>query len=190
MSLILASASPRRRDLLYQVGCRCRVVPSEAAEMVAHGAVSPAALAVNNALAKARRVAARAAANDVVIGADTVVVLDDTILGKPVDDADAVRMLTSLAGREHSVVTGVAVIKGRLELTDHVVTRVLFRPLSRQEIVRYVATGEPRDKAGAYAIQGRGALLVEAITGSYSNVVGLPLTQTAALLAQVGVHLL
>lgn len=190
MSLILASASPRRRDLLRQVGCQCDVVPSGAVEMTADGAATPAALVVGNALAKARWVASRVAADDVVLGADTVVVLDDVILGKPADDADAVRMLTSLAAREHTVVTGVAVIKGRTVLTDHAVTRVRFRPVSRREIMRYVATGEPHDKAGAYAIQGRGALLVDAITGSYSNVVGLPLSQTAVLLAQVGVQLL
>lgn len=190
MAIILASASPRRLELLRQVGCCCRVIPSGVTEVAAARPASPVAIAVGNAVAKVRQVAARVAATDVVIGADTVVVLDGEVFGKPVDDADAVRMLTALAGRAHTVITGVAVRRGETELTDYAETRVIFRSLTAAEIQRYVATGEPRDKAGAYAVQGRGALLISAIHGCYSNVVGLPLAKTAALLAQVGVHLL
>ena len=132
--------------------------------------------------------AAAPAASPPVLAADTTVVLDGEILGKPLDDADARAMLARLAGRPHEVLTGVAVLDGRGLLVDTVVaTRVRFRALTPAEIAAYVASGEPLDKAGAYGIQGLGGALVERIEGSYSNVVGLPLAETLALLDAAGV---
>ena len=135
--------------------------------------------------AKARAVAVGHPAG-VVIGADTVVVVDGAILGKPVDEADALRMLSLLSGRSHSVMSGLAVVSGDRIETDCVVTEVTFRSLEPHEIEWYVATGDPLDKAGAYGIQGRGALFVTGIVGSYHNVVGLPLQRLDALCTAAG----
>jgi septum formation protein len=190
MSLILASASPRREELLRQVGCAFTVMASEAEEENDRQ-LPPAALAVDHALAKARDVALRVSPGDAVVGADTIVVLDGQVYGKPRDVAEARRMLAALAGREHQVITGVAVVKDDAAWTDFAVTAVRFRALTPKEIERYLAGGEPLGKAGAYAIQGEGALLVEGITGCYSNVVGLPLVTLDKLLRRaVGVGLL
>lgn len=134
---------------------------------------------------------ARGQPGEVVLAADTIVVLDDKLLGKPKDEGEARRMLRDLSGREHKVLTGIAVwvpAEDRLE-SDVETTRVRFATLSEEEIVWYAASGEPRDKAGAYGIQGLGALLVETITGNYSNVVGLPLPRVYRLFAEVGVDL-
>ncbi|GHB31277.1 Maf-like protein [Salinicola rhizosphaerae] len=130
-------------------------------------------------------------ADDVLptLGADTVVVCDDDIFGKPVDEADAARMLSRLAGREHRVLSAVAVIGARGTLECRVATRVVMRPIQAEEIQRYWATGEPQDKAGGYAIQGLASIFVERIEGSYSAVVGLPLHETAELLSAQGVPL-
>jgi len=135
-------------------------------------------------------VAAKLPPGEIVIGADTLVVLDGQIFGKPVDADDARRMLTELAGRRHTVFTGVAVILNGQAWTDVATTEVAIRSLTGEEISAYVATGEPLDKAGAYAIQGLGALLVERIEGCYYNVVGLPLVILAKLLEKAGVRLL
>ncbi len=189
MALILASASPRREELLRQVGCEFTVISSEVEEDNDRG-LPPVELAVSHALAKARDVAASAAPGAIVVGADTIVVLGDRIFGKPRDTADARRMLAELAGREHQVITGVAVVRGDESWTDHAVTAVRFRAYGPQDIERYLANGEPMGKAGAYAIQGAGALLVEGITGCYTNVVGLPLVTLDELLRRaVGVGL-
>lgn len=189
MAIILASASPRRRQLLEQIGCAFTIMASDFIED--NTLELPAAeLAVMQAKAKALAVAEKANAGDIVIGADTIVVLDGQVFGKPVDKEDACRMLTSLSGREHQVITGLAVVQGNQVVTDYSTTAVQFRTLSATEIERYIATGEPEDKAGAYAIQGVGALLVENICGCYTNIVGLPLVTLARLMSEVGVVLL
>ena len=185
--VILASASPRRRELLSRLCASFAVVPSDIEEGL-EGAPSPDAVAAL-ALAKARAVAGRVG-EGVVLGADTVVVLDGVALGKPADAEDARSMLRRLRGRAHDVVTGVAVVDagtGRAESTA-VVTRVAMADVADDVIEAYVGSGEPLDKAGAYAIQGRGAALVARFVGSYSNVVGLPLAATARLLRRFGVE--
>lgn len=184
MEIILASASPRRRQLLTQVGIPHQVVPSRAAE----DETGPADRMVGgNALAKAREVARRVAGG-LVIGADTTVVVDGEVLAKPSDPGDAVRMLCSLSGRWHQVLTGVAVLRapGGQHLVEVESTGVLMRGFSAAEARAYVGTGEPMDKAGAYGIQGRGALLVERIDGCYFNVVGLPLPRLVLMLGKMG----
>jgi septum formation protein len=183
--VILASASPRRRELLGRLGVEFVVVPSEIEERL-EGAPSGETVAAL-ALAKARAVAARVG-DGVVLGADTVVVIDGVALGKPADAADATAMLRTLRGRTHDVITGVAVVdagSGRAESTA-TVTRVIMANVGDEAIAAYVATGEPFDKAGAYAIQERGAALIVGFVGSYSNVIGLPLAATAALLGRFG----
>ncbi|EAX48114.1 maf protein [Thermosinus carboxydivorans Nor1] len=189
MGIILASASPRRQELLRQVGCQFEVVVSDVIEDNEQS-MAPAELAVTQATAKALDVATKVSCDRIVVGADTIVVLEGQVYGKPVDADDARRMLTDLSGKEHQVITGVAVVKGQNVWTDFAVTSVRMRNLSAVEIERYIATGEPMDKAGAYAIQGKGALLVEGISGCYANVVGLPLVTLARLLDKAGVELL
>lgn len=187
--IILASTSPRRRDLLRQIGLTFTVDPADVDEKVSDGE-SPEVFAVRVALDKAR-VAAGKADNGIVIAADTIVVLGHEVLGKPSGPEDALRMLRALSGREHRVLTGLAVMdirSGRTE-TSLADTRVRFRKLREQEIVSYVASGEPLDKAGAYGIQEKGALLVQGIEGCYFNVVGLPLAILADTLARFGIDL-
>lgn len=190
MALVLASASPRRKELLRQIGCAFQVMVSEVCEDNSLD-LAPAELAMSHAAAKALAVAAKTAPQDVVIGADTIVILDGQVYGKPADEADARRMLSELAGKEHQVITGIAVASNQRVWTDHCMTLVRIRPLTSKEIESYLATGEPDDKAGAYAIQGVGSLLVAGITGCYTNVVGLPLVGLDNLLRQsVGFALL
>jgi septum formation protein len=184
--LILASASPRRRELLRTLCPDFRVVPSDLEETLAVG--SPRAAAAGLALDKARAVATRVG-EGVVLGADTIVVIDGQALGKPAGPDEARAMLRQLRGREHEVITGVAVVDartGRSEATA-VVSRVRMADYGEAEIDAYLATEEPLDKAGAYAIQGRGGALVAGLEGSFSNVVGLPLEETARVLAAFGV---
>ena len=186
-TLLLASRSPRRADLLRTLGVDFRVIDVEVDETPGPGE-APDAYVRRLARDKARAGQAAAPAPLPVLAADTTVVLDGAILGKPLDDADARAMLARLAGRAHEVLTGVAVIDGKGSLVDTVlVTRVRFRALAPAEIAAYVASGEPLDKAGAYGIQGLGGALVEGIEGSYSNVVGLPLAETLALLDAAGI---
>lgn len=180
--LILASASPRRRELLQQIGVKFRIEVADIDETPL-SAEPPAAYVARLALGKAQKIAAENP-GCVVLGSDTTVVLDDEILGKPENADDAARMLAALAGRRHQVMTAVALVKDDQQRVQTVITNVHFAPLSAAQISAYVATGEPADKAGAYGIQGLGAVLVDAIEGSYSNVVGLPLTETAAMLQQ------
>ena len=135
-------------------------------------------------------IASQAGEDDVVIAADTVVCLDDQILGKPADEEDAARMLKALSGRDHRVFTGVTVARGDKVLSDYEETAVHFRPLTEREIAAYIATGEPMDKAGAYGIQGRASLFVRAIEGDYFNVVGLPLCKLGQMLKELGVELI
>ncbi|MFD2369879.1 Maf family protein [Brevibacillus sp. GCM10020057] len=189
-TLTLASSSPRRRELLQTLGIPFRVQTSDVDETTAPG-LSPHEVVEELAVRKARAVASLQQ-EGVVLGSDTIVVLDDQILGKPADEAEAFRMLTMLQGREHTVYSGVALIdaaSGREEVA-HSHTRVRIRPLAKTEIESYIATREPMDKAGAYAIQGIGSTIVEGITGDYFTVVGLPLALTARMLSRFGITVL
>jgi septum formation protein len=188
--IILASVSPRRRELLSQIGVAFTVDPADVDETVRPGE-GPEAYAARVALAKAKAAAGRRR-EGIVIAADTIVVLGDEILGKPVDALDAERMLTLLSGKVHRVITAIAVLdaaSGRTAIRT-AVTNVRFRSLTEREISSYVGTGEPLDKAGAYGIQEKGSLLVEGIEGCYFNVVGLPLTLLAEMLKEFGITLL
>ncbi len=186
LELVLGSASPRRAELLATVGIPFTIRPAGAlpeAELARARLLrddDPAAYAVRLAELKAAAVAAQVPGR-LVLGADTIVVLDGQVLEKPRDPAEAITMLERLSDRTHVVITGVALARGdTLPWSAHAATRVTFVPLRRQRIERYVATGEPLDKAGAYGIQGYGALLVRRIEGCYFNVMGLPLTLLAA----------
>lgn len=192
IDLVLASASPRRRELLTQAGFQFRVQPAHIPEDPRLNEY-PIAYVVRLAREKAEAVFAeikKAAASDeraaappqVVLGADTTVEVDGQILGKPEDAADAARMLRMLSGRTHRVITGVAAVAAERTEVAAEVTGVTFLTLSDEEIAAYVATGEPLDKAGAYAIQGRAARWIPRITGDYFNVVGLPIALVSTLL--------
>jgi septum formation protein len=186
--IILASASPRRRELLQQIGLSFQTAPAHVDERVMAGE-EPETYAARLAEDKARSVAKKFSTG-VIIAADTIVVLENAILGKPADAADAERMLVKLSGKMHRVITGLAVmdaVTGKM-LTRTAITRVWFRNLSAHEITSYVATKEPLDKAGAYGIQGKGALLVERIDGCYFNVVGLPLVLLNEILKEFEVR--
>jgi septum formation protein len=182
--LVLASQSPRRRELLAQLGISLEVRPANADESVLPRE------APRTYVLRVAREKARAVAGEVVLAADTAVVLGDEVLGKPGDEADARRMLRALSGTVHEVLTAVCVRRAApgpaLELDAVVATAVRFARLSDGEIDWYVATGEPLDKAGAYAIQGAGGAFVLSVEGSVSNVVGLPLAETADLLRRAG----
>ena len=186
-TLILASASPRRRELLAQLALPFTVMPADVDEQQL-AAEAPTAYVIRVARAKAQHLAQRFP-EALVLGADTTVVLDEQILGKPGSVEVARQMLTRLSGRQHTVMTGLALLRQRQQFVrlDMVRTLVRFRPLSRAEIEHYIATGEPLDKAGAYAIQGEAAAFVASLEGCYTNVVGLPLRRTAALLHAAGV---
>lgn len=184
MRLILASGSPRRAELLRAAGFDFDVHAQDVDERLLPGE-DPATHVIRLAREKARKVLLRRD-REAVLAADTVVVIDGAVLGKPADDRDAARMLRQLSGRTHQVLTGVAVrVPGR-ESSDLARTDVRFVPLSEGEIAWYVASGEPRDKAGAYAIQGLASRFAERIDGSYSNVVGLPIALVYRMLQDVG----
>jgi septum formation protein len=192
LPLVLGSGSPRRRELLTRAGIAFEVLPADIDEIAEVGE-EPAAFALRLAREKALAVATRvgAAPRRLVLGADTIVVIDADVLGKPTDPEDAVRLLGRLVGREHRVLTAVAIIASdRLTHAETcvVTSRVFMRPASEEEIRRYVATGEPLDKAGAYAAQGEGRRLIERIDGSESNVIGLPIDETLALLRSSGMR--
>lgn len=178
MSLILASASPRRRELLALLGLDFEVVPS-AAEEISEG--RPEEVVVENALRKARAVAA-GAGDAIVLGADTDVAIDGRLLGKASGQEVARSHLRALSGRAHVVLGGVALLAGGEEMTELVTTRVGFRQLGAREIDSYVASGEWEDRAGAYAVQGLGASFVERVEGDLSNVIGLPVPTVAAMI--------
>ena len=184
--VVLASASPRRSELLASAGIVFDIVPGDIDETPLPGE-NPLDHVLRLAVEKAEEVARREKAR-FFIGADTIVLCSGEIMGKPVDDEDAVRMLRKLSGRVHQVITGFAVLdreSGRL-VTAAVSTDVYFKMLADKEIYDYVATGCPLDKAGGYAIQGGAAAMVERIDGSYTNVVGLPLCEVVAALAELG----
>lgn len=184
----LASRSPRRRELLHQLGL-AHAVLAVAVDETPRPGEDPEQYVERLALAKARAGRRAIGTAHPVLGADTAVVCDGRILGKPADAGDALAMLSLLSGREHRVLTGVALLGGR-EQTAVSETLVRFRGIEPAEAAAYWASGEPRGKAGAYAIQGRGALFVARINGSYSGVVGLPLFETATMLAREGVVVL
>lgn len=192
MRLVLASASPRRRELLIQAGFTFEVLPAHIPEDP-HPGEDPLAYVTRLAREKAHAIFTQISSQGpappqvVMLGADTTVTLDDHILGKPEDAADAARMLRLLSGRTHRVITGVAVASaGHVESAAEI-TSVEFLPLTDAEIAAYVATGEPMDKAGAYAIQGRAARWIPRIEGCYFNVVGLPLALVSTMLEAAGV---
>ncbi|SDI11779.1 septum formation protein [Pseudomonas flavescens] len=187
-TLYLASASPRRSELLTQIGVpfTTRIVPIDETPQPGE---APAAYVERLARAKAAAVLDHLPERDgvVVLGADTTVVLDGRILGKPLDRADALATLTALSGREHQVLTAVALISDERSSARVVTSSVRFKTLEQTQIEAYWATGEPRDKAGSYAIQGLAAVFVSQMQGSYSAVVGLPLCETAELLAEFAI---
>jgi septum formation protein len=182
--LILASQSPRRLELLKQITDQFEVIPSSAEEKFDYG-LRPEENA---------RILARAKAEDVaknypdcwVIGADTIVALHQEIFGKPEDVADAQRMLSRLSGKEHRVMTGVCVVSPKKTLDKAVTSSVRFKALTNEDISNYIQTGEPMDKAGAYAIQGKGSFMVREFSGSKSNIIGLPLDELKILLKKTG----
>lgn len=189
MNLILASGSPRRRELLNQMGLTFEVRPVDADESLTPG-LSPQEQVKLLSLRKARAAAEQFGPEPVILTADTVVVLGAHILGKPRDEADAKKMLHSLSGRHHLVLTGVTVMRGDRHETTCVSTEVHFRDLTDSEISAYTASKEPMDKAGAYGIQGLGGLFVEKLVGDYFNVVGLPICQTGQMLRAFGIPIL
>lgn len=186
MTLVLASASPRRRDLLASLGVAFEVIPSEAEETLPEG-LAPEEAALLLARRKGAEVAA-ARPDSWVLAADTIVVVDNVVLGKPQDAAHALAMLKRLSGREHAVITAFCLVNRSrgVERLCAVKTRVVFRRVAEEDLAAYAASGEPLDKAGAYAIQGGAAGFVEAVEGSYSNVVGLPLERLSEVLRQEG----
>jgi septum formation protein len=183
--LVLASSSPRRADLLRAAGLEFLVVPSEADETPLPDE-SPEPHVRRLALAKAQRVAAGVGPQTVVLGADTVVTIDRLILGKPGHAAEAAAMLRRLSGRTHEVLTGVALVLGATVVVEVGRTLVHFSQLTEEDLTWYVSSGEPLDKAGAYGIQGLASRFVDRIEGSYSNVVGLPVSLVVSLLRPHG----
>lgn len=189
MDIILASASPRRKALLTQMGLSFQVIVSDADETVDE-ALSPARQVEIISRRKAQAVAETVGEGKLVVAADTIVALDGSVMGKPHGTGDAVAMLRRLQGRTHEVYTGLTLQQGD-RVTTHVErTAVTFRPVSEKEIAAYVATGEPMDKAGAYGIQGRGGVFVERIEGDYFNVMGLPVCALGKALGAFGVEVM
>ncbi len=188
MNIILASGSPRRKELLEQAGYTFTVEVSDADENVEN--LAPGPLVEELSLRKAMAVAAHHKAADdscKIVGSDTIVVLDDKVLGKPVDEKDAMEMLKTLSGREHEVYTGVTIItveSGKIVKTEqfYECTKVMMREMDEEEIAAYIATGDPLDKAGAYGIQGPAAIFISGIQGDYYNVVGLPICHLSTVL--------
>ena len=188
--IVLASGSPRRQELLNRIGITDFDIRVPQTDEHYPTGLTPAQIVEYISREKADAAAKLCTPEEIVITADTMVFLDDQRLGKPQDEADALRMLTALQGRRHTVCTGVTVRQGGRIETESETTEVHFRPVSKEEILAYIATGEPMDKAGAYGIQGVGALLVEGIRGDYFNVMGLPVLRLSRMLSRFGVHLL
>ena len=185
-SFILASASPRRKALLEQAGYRFEIIPSTCEETVPQGLSAKDTV---EGLAYQKALDVYSLHPDAyILGADTVVCFDGKILGKPHDAADAARMLKMLSGQTHEVRTGFALLGKGVEFVSSEAAMVTFFHLSDAQIQNYIATGEPMDKAGAYGIQGKGAVLVRSVLGDYFNVVGLPIATVARALAAVGIH--
>ena len=190
MKIVLASQSPRRRELLERMGItKFEICPDTEEERAPEG-LTPDRLVEYLSADKARHVAGHFAPEVIIIAADTVVAVDDRVLGKPHSRDEAVEMLNLLSGRSHTVYTGVTVRKGETVCTRHECTRVTFRPLTGAEIEAYVDSKEPMDKAGGYGIQGLGCLLVQGIEGDYYNVMGLPVCRLGQMLRTVGLDVL
>lgn len=186
--IVLASGSPRRQELLGRMGIHDFVVSVPQVDEVCPEGLTPEETVCH--ISRQKSGAVQAEPEDIVITADTMVFLDDQRLGKPQDEADALRMLTALQGRRHTVCTGVTVRQGDRVLTESEATGVIFRPAEESELRAYIATGEPMDKAGSYGVQGKGALLVERLEGDFFNVMGLPVLRLSRMLAQFGIKLL
>ena len=182
MEVILASQSPRRRELLGLLNIPFTIRVADIDETM--DAAKPAAQEVAR-VSCAKAMAIEKNPTDIVIAADTIVVVDDQVLGKPRDEADAFRMLRLLSGREHQVMTGLTVLKGDKAVTHTEVTNIRFRPLTDREILAYIRTGEPMDKAGSYGIQGGAALFAQGVEGDYFNVVGLPVCRLGQILREI-----
>ncbi|MGL4911371.1 MAG: Maf family protein [Romboutsia sp.] len=182
MNIILASASPRRKEILENTNVKFDIIKSEIDEVILDQELPPEVV-MRLAFEKAMDIASKNE-DSLVIGADTVVVLDNTILGKPKDEEDAFDMINKLSGKTHQVVTGISLINLNVnkKIIDYVVSNVKFKDLSKEDIIDYIKTNESLDKAGAYGIQGYGALLVEEIQGDYFNIVGLPISRLSDLL--------
>lgn len=190
MKIILASQSPRRKELLERMGIQdFETISPNVDESAFHG-LPPEELVRRLSAEKAAAVAGKVGEDAIVIAADTVVALEGAVLGKPADELDAFKMLSALSGVRHQVYTGVTVCRSGEKQTAHEVTDVTFRELSEREIEDYISTGEPMDKAGAYGIQGYGALLIQGISGDYYNVMGLPVCRLSGMLARFGVDCL
>ena len=187
MDIILASGSPRRRELLQMLGVKeLRVIPAKGEELAPAG-LEPGELVKFLASHKAHEVASE---DDLIIAADTIVWHEGRVFGKPHSPEEAEDMLRSLSGCSHQVFTGVSVLRSGRELLEYEMSRVHFRTLESEEILRYIATGEPMDKAGAYGAQGKAALFVQGIDGDFFNVMGLPLCRLGQMLKEQGVVLL
>ena len=187
-NLILASASPRRKYLLENVGIDFRVM-EPTGELEYDGLLKPADFALKNAEIKAKSVLDKVGENDFILSADTIVVVDDMVLGKPVDAEDARIMLGLISGKVHKVITGFTILSWdqKVSFSDAITTLVKIKNLSQDEINGYIKTGEPFDKAGAYGIQGIGSFMIHSISGSYTNVVGLPVARVISSLRKFGV---
>ncbi len=184
MDIILASASPRRKEILENTNLKFRIIKSDIDEKIFEGE-SPQQVVMRLSFEKCMHIACKHESS-LVIGADTIVVLDDMILGKPKDKDEAYCMLKKLSNKIHQVITGISLInlEGNKKIIDYVVSNVKFKDLSEEDIKDYIQTNESLDKAGAYGIQGYGALLVEEIKGDYFNIVGLPISKISDLLKQ------
>lgn len=182
MNIILASASPRRKEILENASVKFEVMASCIEELTLDGE-SPCQMVMRLAFEKGMDIASRQK-NDLIISADTIVVIDNTVLGKPENEIEARKMITSLSGRTHQVITGISLINldNNKKIIDYVISNVKFKNLSEEDINDYIRTKESLDKAGAYGIQGYGALLVDEIQGDYFNIVGLPISRLSDLL--------
>lgn len=190
MKIILASGSPRRKELLEMLGVKTlKIIPAKGEECPPKN-VGPEDVVKALSLQKAQEVSAMADAEDIVIAADTIVWFNGRIYGKPHSETEAVAMLSELSGNTHQVYTGVAVIRGDDVISECEISQVHFRNISQTEIAAYVATGEPLDKAGSYGAQGKGALFVSGIEGDFFNVMGLPLCRLDSMLKKLGYELI
>jgi len=188
VSIVLASSSPRRRELLTMLGVENLIIIPAVGKEVFSERMLPNDIVCTLSLAKASEVSADRLVTDVIIAADTIVVLDGRIMGKPCDKTEAFRMLSALSGKTHDVYTGVTVMSGETVITEYERTSVRFRDLTEREIYSYIETGEPMDKAGAYGAQGIGSVFVEGIEGDFFNVMGLPLCRLSKMLEKLGVR--
>ena len=188
MSIILASGSPRRHELLKMIGIKDFIIITDTSEELIIPGLSAEEQVIRLSLQKAQNVAAKCSKEDLIIAADTLVYLDGEPLGKPCSPHDAEKMLKKLSGQKHSVYTGVTVLKDNVHITQAEKTDVYFREITENEIKSYVATGEPMDKAGSYAAQGGAAVFIEKIEGDFYCVVGLPICRLSMMLKEFGVE--